>query len=342
MPIKLLSSEQFLFAANLVANRFFFKQKFDARIRRILVIKWDEIGDMATATHVFELLKVNYPNAEITLLCKNFVKSLVEHDPHIDQIITQISDYNKKYDLVVELRGTWQTLFKSFAHKCKYRVGRAEVRAKHRGQQLHEIDTNAAIVQPLFLAKQPSITPRLYFSEQDASLVNDFLQKNKIEKFMILHVGARRVLRQWPLDRFTWIANYVKKEYHMDIVFAGTNDDEAQIEMVKQALTFPSYSFTNGFTLSQFSNLCSQAQFYIGNESGPLHIAAAFRIPLIGLFGPGVPRVFYPRGEKSKVLHHVLTCNPCNQINCVQPTNPCINLIQVTDVMSEIQRMLER
>ena len=165
---------------------------------------------MATATHVFELLKTSYPQAKLTVLCKPFVKSLIAHDPHIDEIITDIQAYNKPYQLVVELRGTWNTLLKSFLHKAKYRVGRAEVRVANRGQQLHEIATNAAVIAPMALSVNTALKPRLYFSEADEKNVQAFLMEHEIKKFAILHVGARRVLRQWPLERFAQIANFLQ------------------------------------------------------------------------------------------------------------------------------------
>lgn len=342
MSIKLPSSEQFLFAANVLANRLFFKQGFNAGIQTILVIKWDEIGDMATATHVFELLKTSYPQAKLTVLCKPFVKSLIAHDPHIDEIITDIQAYNKPYQLVVELRGTWNTLLKSFLHKAKYRVGRAEVRVANRGQQLHEIATNAAVIAPMALSVNTTLKPRLYFSEADEKNVQAFLMEHEIKKFAILHVGARRVLRQWPLERFAQIANFLHTQYQLEIIFAGTIEDEPQIQIVKEWLNFKSFSFTNGFSLSEFSCLCNKASFYVGNESGPLHMASAFDVPLLGLYGPGVPNVFYPMGKNSKVLHHVLACNPCNQLDCVEPQSPCITRIQVLDAELAIAELMER
>lgn len=342
MSIKLPSSEQFLFAANVLANRLFFKQGFHAGIKTILVVKWDEIGDMATATHVFELLRTTYPQAKITVLCKPFVKSLIEHDTHIDEIITSIETYNKSYQLVVELRGTWTTLFKSFFHKAKYRVGRAEVRVANRGKQLHEIATNAAVVAPMLLKENNDLKPHLYFSKTDEKRVGEFIAQNQLHSYAILHVGARRILRQWPLERFAQIAKFLHQQYQLEIVFAGTNEDEAAIQIVKELLNFKSFSFTNGFSLSEFSCLCSKATFYVGNESGPMHMASAFDVPLLGLFGPGVPNVFYPISKNSKVLHHVLKCNPCNQIDCVEPKNPCITRIQVIDAEVAIAEIMDR
>ena len=337
----MVRKEQLLFAANIIINILFFKQKLNSPIRSILVVKLDEIGDMAACTHVFKLLKNQFPNAPIELLCKPFVKSLVENDPNIDHIITDEIKYNKSYSLVVELRGTWKTLFKSVLYKGKYRLSRAEVRMANKGRQLHEIDTNYEIIKPIINSDKANfITHQLYFSQNDIKTVESFLKDNKISKFAIIHAGARRKLRQWPAERFAFVANYLFEKYKLEIIFSGSQEDNETYENIEKYIKFKPHYFTNGFSLAMFSYLCSKASFYIGNESGPLQIASVFKMPLIALYGPGVPNVFYPRAQNSIVLHHVLKCNPCNQIDCVQPEMPCINLILENDVIMAIDKFL--
>lgn len=342
MRLKLPSSEQWLYLLNVMADRLFFRKGFHTDIKTILIVKWDEIGDMATTTHVFKLLRNDYPDADITLLCKNFVKPLVVHDPHLDHIITDIAAFNQAYDLVVELRGTYSTLWRSIRYMAQYRTSRAEIRFKNKGRQLHEIATNTAVAASVTRAADPDQKPVLYYSETEKNNVATFLNNAGIKRYAVLHAGARRVLRQWPPDRFAAIALFLKETFELDIVFAGTEDEEAQINHIRQMTAFPTHLFTRGFSLSEFACLCSGAAVFVGNESGPLHIASSFGIPLIGLYGPGVPDVFYPTGDNSRVLHHVLRCNPCNQIDCVVPENPCIQRIMVLDVCNELLNLKDK
>jgi ADP-heptose:LPS heptosyltransferase len=215
------------------------------------------------------------------------------------------------------------------------------VRLRNKGRQLHETDTNLDIIRPV-LRSQASHAPVLYFSAEDAALVQEFLDRQQVVKFAILHAGARRKLRQWNLDRFALAARYLHEKHGLDIVFAGSPEDSHDIAVINSYLDFRTHDFTTGFSLSQFSCLCSRASFYLGNESGPLHIASAFGIPLLGLFGPGVPDVFYPRSARAQVLHHVLPCNPCDQIHCVYPGNPCISRIELADVLGKIDEILHK
>jgi heptosyltransferase II len=333
--MKLPSSEQCLFAANILVNKLFFKKYHHQDLNRILVVKLDEIGDMATATHVFEILKKSYPNARLTILCKPFINSMLQDDPFVDELSNDVDLDFSSFQLVVELRGTWQTLFKAVFSKVKYRLSRAEVRFRNKGNQLHEVETNYEVIKPILKQEELVLKPILYFSERDINFVNDFLESNNINKFSIFHVGARRKLRQWPLDRFAFVADYLFQKGYQ-IVFVGTADEEKEINEVKGMMKNPSFSLTSQKEISILSALCSKASYFIGNESGPLHVVASFDVPLIGLYGPGVPNVFYPYSPKSQVLHHVLECNPCDQIHCSKADNPCINRIQVLDVIGLI------
>src|SRR6186713_1752480 len=77
----------------------------------ILCIKEDEIGDLCYSLHVFDMLKKQYPEARITLLCKPFAVSLTRDNPNIDYTTSRTEELTGDYDLIVDLRGSWWSLF---------------------------------------------------------------------------------------------------------------------------------------------------------------------------------------------------------------------------------------
>ncbi len=334
-------NEKILFGFNIICNKLFFKQQFDNDIKNILIVKLDEIGDMVCATHVFENLNKYYPQSKITLLCKPFVKSLIEHDPYINKICTSIDELDKHYETIVELRGTWKTLFYSFTHKAKYRVSRAEIRLKNKGNQAHEYITNLEIIKPILpLDAIPSSKPLLYLNKLNEEKVNSFLIKNNITKYAVIHAGARSKLRQWSPLKFAEAITYLHNKYQMDIIFSGTEEDLNTYSIIEKNTSAKVHYFTSGFSLTDFAYLCSKAKFYLGNESGPLQIACVYQVPLIALFGPGVPNVFYPQHKQAITLHHILQCNPCSQKDCIQKDTPCIELISVDEVTNAMDSLL--
>jgi ADP-heptose:LPS heptosyltransferase len=360
-------------------------------IKSILVVKWDEIGDMAAAVHVFGTLKSAYPDAKLTVLCKPFVASLIAGDPAVDAVITDIEDWRERYDVVVELRGTWKTLWKSLALRTmpKYRVDRGWVRFLQRGDQPHEVVTNERIIRPLLGEGQPIAKRVLYPSSEeiaaaqvwsdwalgsegsaevnssnnlsvgvqldsslnpsegeksDASFYQSQDEKIDLTEFTgyaILHTGARRELRRWPLERFVALSKWLQKEKKLIPIWVGTSDEEHQLdEAFALGAAGKKWVATDGSSLLSFYAFIASAKLYIGNESGPLQLADIAEIPLVAIYGPGVPDVFYPMSARSRVLHEVLNCNPCDQIHCVRPSDRCIDRIGLAAVQLAVNEVL--
>ena len=360
-------------------------------IKSILVVKWDEIGDMAAAVHVFGTLKSAYPDAKITVLCKPFAASLIAGDPAVDTVITDIEDWRDRYDVVVELRGTWKTLWKSLALRTmpKYRVDRGWVRFLQRGDQPHEVVTNERIIRPLLAEGQPIAKRVLYPSAEEIAQaqvwsdwafsgegsaevnssnnlsagvqLNSSISPSEGEKvdssfnqspgektntrefsgYAILHTGARRELRRWPLDRFVALSKWLLQEKKLIPIWVGTSDEEHQLdEAFALGAAGKKWVAPEGSSLLSFYAFIASSKLYVGNESGPLQLADIAEIPLVAIYGPGVPNVFYPRSARSRVLHEVLDCNPCDQIHCVRPSDRCIDRIGLAAVQLAVNEVL--
>lgn len=335
------NKEQLYFLISAIAGKFINFNSKKKNFKSILVIKLDEIGDMAYSLHIFEYLNSEFNNIPITVLCKPFVKPLVENIPNVKSIIHDIP-YRNKFDLIIELRGNWQTLFYAIKNKPKMRLDRGTVRVfnKFTGKKLHEIYTNYEIIKPLLKNKTEFKYPKINIDIKSIEYTEKFITENNLNNYAVLHCGARKVLRQWGTANYAAILKILINKYNLQIVFAGTEEDEIVINNIIALSNADAIICTKNFSLLNFAYLTQKAKIFIGNESGPLHIAALMDTPLIGIYGPGIKDVFYPIGKKSRVLHHILDCNPCDQINCVRPQNPCINLVTVKEVGDKIDELL--
>jgi len=321
-----------------IKQLFWSKSNFD--IHEILVVKWDEIGDMAAALHVFELIKGSFPKSKITLICKEYVLPIVANNPFIDSIYTQPkSAFIKKYDTIIDLRSNFSILRKCIDNNPKMYLGRGIIRFKNRKKQKHETATNYEIIAPILTKAKPPVSPKIYITGQQIQEVDAFLKSNNIQKYAVLHTLARAKLRQWSIKNYITIAHYLYQKYQLSIILACSPEETKSLSPHLINMPINTTIFNGAQGLLSFAALCKQASIFIGNESGPLQIASTFyELPKIGLFGPGVKDVFYPIG--GKVIHHVLDCNPCNQINCVRPDNPCIDLITIAEVQDAIDDLL--
>jgi ADP-heptose:LPS heptosyltransferase len=275
------------------------------------------------------------------LLCKPFAVSLTQNHPAILHTTSRFEDLHGKYDLIVDLRGSWRSLRYALLHRPAIRLDRGSVRFANmkKGQHPHEVITNLQVVLPVIDEKNQNTEPEIFVSQNDHQKAAAFLAQHHIGKFAVLHTGARRALRKW--NKFDLLAAYLKQEKNLDIIFTGDQNDREEIETWQQKLSFKTYSVAGLLNLSEFAALVSKASIYAGNESGPLHIAAVCKTPSVGLFGPGEPHVFYPWGKCTSYVHHVLPCNPCDQIHCVHPDNPCINRIELFEVTEQLNKLIQ-
>jgi ADP-heptose:LPS heptosyltransferase len=399
-----MMSEKWLYFFNILVSRWvnaLGPGGLRAPIKSILVVKRDEIGDMAAAVHVYGTLKSAYPEAELHVLCKPFVATLIAGDPAIDKVITNIEDWQQRYDVVVELRGTWQTLRKSLSLRTmpKYRVDRGWVRFLQRGAQPHEVVTNERIIRPLVgagfaISKRvlyPSIAEiaeaqrwsdwaigtgqifggsssdstdcnsnnsqnevltegRSDFSVKEVSVdvsstspLTDAVSNKKVSGYAILHTGARRELRRWPLERFVALSKWLLSEKNLIPIWVGTADEESQLdEAFAMGAAGKKWVAPEGSSLLSFYAFIASSKLYVGNESGPLQLADIAEVPLVAIYGPGVPDVFYPQSTHSRVLHEVLDCNPCDQIHCVRPSERCIDRISLALVQLAVTEVINK
>ena len=308
--------------------------------RSILVIKLDEIGDMVLAMHTFEMIKRDNPSAALTILCKPFVAGIVATNSFVDRVIS-IKDLGpERYDVVVDLRGSWATLRWVLTHPPNRFFTRARVRARNKaaGRIPHDSAANISIVEPLLRTSKP-LLPKIVVPSEAQEAVATFLESHNVQHFAVIHPGARRPLKQWAPERFAAVIQFINTRYGLRTVVTGGPEDRALMESL--CLNDPmAVDSPPDFTLLHLAALCQRASLFVGNDSGPMHIASTFGLPLVGIFGPGVPGVFDPIGEHSTTVHHVLPCNPCDQITCTRSEGPCILLVSVDEVCEAIGRVM--
>jgi ADP-heptose:LPS heptosyltransferase len=275
---------------------------------------------------------------------------LIAGDPAVDAVITDIEDWRERFDVVVELRGTWKTLWKSLALRTmpKYRVDRGWVRFLQRGDQPHEVVTNERIIRPLLGKGQPIAKRDLYpaaaeIAQAQVWSVWALSSGNSAEftGYAILHTGARRELRRWPLERFVALSKWLLQEKKLIPIWVGTSDEEHQLnEAFALGAAGKKWVAPQGSSLLSFYAFIASSKLYVGNESGPLQLADIAEVPLVAIYGPGVPNVFYLRSARNRVLHEVLDCNPCDQIHCVRQNDRCIDRIGLAAVQLAVNEVL--
>lgn len=150
-------------------------------------------------------------------------------------------------------------------------------------------------------------------------------QRWKLDEFrwVVLQPGARWMNKRWPVEHFAALARQLAaNDSKLRIAILGGAGDAPLGRVIREAVPGNSLDLTGKLTLPEMVEMIRSSALMVSNDTGPMHVASALRIPIIGLFGPTEPRRTGPYGQIERVVQVKLPCVPC-----MKPT--CTNLIQL-------------
>ena len=256
---------------------------------RIAVIRLRSLGDCVLTTPALSLLKQHRPDLKISVIVEPRFAEIFSGNPDVDETRESMT----RADLVLNLHGGTRSMILTALSRAKFRAGFGH----HRYSVVysHKIPTAQEIL---------GVSRRVHTAEHLASAMfwlgvpRQEIPRAKLivsgpapdrRPYAVIHPFASAPGKAWPAARFIELA----RSLNLDPVFlAGPIDD---LE--------PFRSFqTSRASLSVTKSLLSGASLFIGNDSGPAHIAAAFGIPVVVLFGPSDPITWAPWRTESQVL----------------------------------------
>ena len=355
-----------LIASAAVQWLFYRKRWFpkDFAPERILVIKLDHIGDVLLATPVFSNLRRAYPNAELHALTGAWSRVVLEKHPDVNHVVvynspafcrtgqpTSIREtfklyrelHRQKYDLMVELRGDWRIVWFAFGRLTPKRLSRAALQIANRlgfaqFGGTHETTRNLDLLRQAGIPT-PVQTAIFSVTAENKKWASDFLAAYRIERrdpLIALHPGSPIPLKRWLPDRYAELADWLIAQKRAQILFVGVEDEIPIITEIQALMRGKSINIAGRTTLTQLASILHTCNVFIGNDSGPMHLAAAVGTQTIGLYGPGDPTRFGPAGEKCQTIRRKSDC-PCLGATCQFGKVGCMSKIQVADVIQTLE-----
>ena len=341
--------------------------------RRILVVKLDHLGDVVLATPALRALRERYPDAVIDALVHPDSAAAIHGNPAVTSVLMYRSPRfhrgeaadrferlreiaRARYDTVVELRGDGRTLFLPFLCGATRRVDRGSARIRHAirwrtrrdtPRVVHEVEANLEIVRPSTGERPAEATrPRVevHPSAEARATMHRKLEERDIPagaQLVVIHPGAAWRPRTWRPERFGAVADWILGHYDARVLLVGSeNERDVEDAVLRSMKETPVHALTGRLTLDELSALLGSSALFLGNDSGPAHLAAACGVPSVVLFGPQDPRRFGPWSERTHILHRPVTCFPCRQVVCVMPENPCVNRNEIGEVIARVRESL--
>lgn len=207
----------------------------------------------------------------------------------------------------------------------------------------HEIELQLDILH--FLGANPVDTKlEVWTSQEDERFARDVLNKYGIKDTDLLIAfapGATWSYRRWPTNRFIELGIWLQKSYKAYIlIIAGKSERGLGVQVEQGLQSERTINLTGKTTLREMASVFKYCKLFVGNDSGPMHVAAAVGVSVVGLFGPGEYERFKPWGTNHEVIHLGLSCNPCSE-NCLFNEPYCIKGITVSQVKRILSKKLE-
>lgn len=178
-------------------------------------------------------------------------------------------------------------------------------------------------------------------------LLQDRFPAGRRKRLLLLNPNAGDILpqRRWPSARYIELARrLLERDPTLAIAAIGAPAEAGAVgELVSAVASSRCISLAGALSVAELPALFAQSVLLISNDSGPAHIAALTRVPLLVLFGPETPVLYRPLGE-ARVLHAGMPCSPCvriaNQRRSSCQSNVCMLAISVDRVIEEVDTIL--
>ncbi|MDP9954611.1 lipopolysaccharide heptosyltransferase II [Epilithonimonas hungarica] len=356
------------------------KDRYIANVddKEILIIAFFLIGDTIMFLPALRTIRKNYPYSRITMVCTKVVQMLLPQQGLIDEFIivdcpwmapfnksktniirffSKIYKINKKkYDICIDFRGDWRNIFymnfiKS-ARKISYSSSGGEYMLTDpivpNDNIVHYTEEGLYLLHQLgMIIDEDCKFPKLYLSDSDEKIIESFKANELLGDQLIigLHPGvsASADTRKWDEEKFADLIKGINKSYKniAFVLFEGPNEKET-VECIRRELDEEIRFVVVRESLQRYITLLNACDVIVCNDSGAGHLASAFGIPTVVIFGKADPNTVRPLRDSTYIVSHELECKPCNQHICPLGTNECIKSVTTQEVLSLTLEILKK
>tara|TARA_Y100000588_G_C14271322_1_gene932463 strand:+ start:3925 stop:4905 length:981 start_codon:yes stop_codon:yes gene_type:complete len=316
----------------------------------VVVIRLRSLGDTILITPALRLLKHFRPDLSITAVTERSFTPVLEGNPDISDIITVDRKWRSITTALAQIRGcrpvlclnlhggpssAWMTAVSG----AKFKAGFAHFQPAFlynvripRAQQIlgredeHIVHTAEHHASAMFFLGVPKTT-----------IPGAFLQATPDRSDMtyaVVHVGAKYSTKRWPANYFRALSHFLREDCQIEPIIVAGPEQEKLLE------NFTEFTCRKKLTLNQLKNLLAGAVLFVGNDSGPTHMAAALGVPSVVIFGSSNSSVWRPWKVRYEVIETDWDCKPCPGDRCYAFEEPrCILSVELKDVEAAISRL---
>ncbi|MCQ9206999.1 MAG: lipopolysaccharide heptosyltransferase II [Omnitrophica bacterium] len=326
---------------------------------RILLTRTDRIGDVVLTTPAIKAVRDRHPEAYIAFMVRPYARDIVEGNPYLNEVIIYdkygkhksvfktlkfaLGLRKKKFDLAIMLHPTNRVHLIAYLAGIPKRVGfdrkmpflltKKIPHLKQEGKK-HEVEYTLDALRFINIDshdKTLSVTVRKKDLERADRMLDEYHVGRGVPMIAI-NPGASSASKRWSTHNFVLLCDNLAKTFRARIVIVADGANAKFAEAVASGMRHEPVNLAGKTTVGELAALLSKCSLFISNDSGPVHIACALKVPVISIFGrgdPGLsPKRWAPTSKKSASLHKDTDCAPCladackNNFKCLQAITP--------------------
>jgi lipopolysaccharide heptosyltransferase III len=346
---------------------------------RILILRLRSIGDIVLLTPALRLLKRWRPDFRISALVESRFQELLAGNPDVDDILQiegspgfgrPVSRFRlarairaRKPAVCINLHGgptsafltrfcgaRWKAGFSHFRRRGIYNVLIPDARTILNQPVIHTAEHQASALFWLGLPQQKIPRARLFVSPSDLARWRQSGHQLRVapgRSYAILQPTALYATKQWPAENFARLGSFLESEAGIQPIFSAGPGESAILDAVEKS-SGRKIRRLEGIGLGQFAAALSGACLFVGNDSGPAHMAAALERPSVVIFGSSSSAIWgpWPRQDlcnQAQIVQNFFECNPCPGDRCYRFDRPeCILSVTFDDVRRAVEAILAR
>lgn len=335
--------------------------------KNLLIVRTDRIGDVVLSLPLASIIKKHLPDCKITFLVRQYTKALVVNHPFIDNIILldekngkislasnikKIS--NNNFDSAVIVYPTFVTALIIFLSRIKNRIGTGyrwysflfnqKIYEHRKYAEKHELEYNINLLTKFGIKEevnQGNIRFDLVPDSESLKKIEKILSDSEIntdEPLIIIHPGSGGSSVDLPQEKFKLLTEKIANELTENIILTGSPSEKELCENLKVKSGI--LNLVGKLNLSELIALINKSSIFIGNSTGPIHIAAALGKYTIGFY-PRIPACseqrWGPYTNKKIIFSPKIKCSSCTRKQCT--ILDCMNSIEVNDIFFETEKI---
>ena len=346
---------------------------------RILVLRLRSIGDIILLTPTLRLLKEWRPDLRISVMVESRFRELLQGNPAVEEILipgkgacvrhllTRLGVIrglrSRGFSLCVNLHGgptsrlfargsaaRWRVGFAHYRGASLYNILVPDARNILNQPSLHTAEHQAAAFFYLGLPRKEIPRAQIFSGAGQAAWWDAKRASLGIasgQSYAIIHPTASYQTKEWAPEGFARIGEYLESKTHVAAIYSCGPGEAPVLDAVEKASGAPLRRLED-VSLAQFAAALAEARLFVGNDSGPAHMAAALARPLVVIFGSSSSPIWGPWPRQSPqpdvcVVQNHYDCNPCPGDRCYQFTRPeCILSVTFDQVKDAVEKVLSQ